>query len=258
MASVVAPVRGRRRIYLMRHGSVSYFTSEGKPLPPETVSLTPFGIEQARAAGELFAAHSVQFDRVITSGLNRTAQTAQHVLAATGHSGPIEIRPNLQEIRGGRLATIAEKDLLQSFTALTDGVVDEDVQFLGGETVGGMLDRVLPEIDALRADTDWDSLLLVLHGAVNRAILSYLITGQRQLLGAFEQSPACVNVLDIGDGRLDVILRMVNLSPLDWLQAGNRRTSMEMLFEQYSKYRAHHIAGLGEAQGHNAGEDAHV
>ena len=242
----------------MRHGSVSYFTPEGKPLPPETVPLTPFGIEQARAAGELFAAHGVRFDRVITSGLNRTAQTAQHVLAATGHSGPIEIRPNLQEIRGGRLATIAEKDLLQSFTALTDGVVDEDVQFLGGETVGGMLDRVLPEIDALRADTDWDSLLLVLHGAVNRAILSYLITGQRQLLGAFEQSPACVNVLDIGDGRLDVILRMVNLSPLDWLQAGNRRTSMEMLFEQYSKYRARHIAGLGEAQGHNAGEDAHV
>ncbi len=242
----------------MRHGSVSYFTSEGKPLPPETVPLTPFGIEQARAAGELFAAHGVRFDRVITSGLNRTAQTAQHVLAATGHSGPIEIRPNLQEIRGGRLATIAEKDLLQSFTALTDGVVNEDVQFLGGETVGGMLDRVLPEIDALRADTDWDSLLLVLHGAVNRAILSYLITGQRQLLGAFEQSPACVNVLDIGDGRLDVILRMVNLSPLDWLQAGNRRTSMEMLFEQYSTYRARHAAVIGDAQGHNAGEDAHV
>ena len=253
MASSLEPVR-RRRIYLMRHGSVSYFTPEGRPLPPETVPLTPFGIEQARAAGELFAAHGVRFDRVITSGLHRTTQTAQHVLAAIGHSGPIETRANLQEIRGGRLATIAERDLLQSFTALTDGVVDEDVQFLGGETVGAMLDRVLPEIDALRNDADWDSMLLVLHGAVNRAILSYLVTGQRLLLGAFEQSPACVNVLDIGDARLDVILRMVNLSPLDWLQAGNRRTSMENLFDQYAKYRARFGAGVGEMHG----EDAHV
>jgi len=236
---MTAPVR--RRLYLMRHGSVSYFTPEGKPVPPETVPLNERGIEQARAAGNLFAAHGVRFDRVITSGLERTEQTARHVLAAIGHRGPIEQRPRLQEIRGGRLASIAEKDLLQGFTALTDGVVDEDVQFLGGETVGQLLDRVLPEIDALRSDAGWDSLLLVLHGAVNRAILSYLVTGQRQLLGAFEQSPACINVLDIGAARADIVLRTVNLSPLDWLQPENRLTTMETLFEQYAKY--HRQAG---------------
>ena len=227
----------RRRIYLMRHGSVNYFTPEGRPLPPETVPLNERGIEQARAAGNLFAEHGVRFDRVITSGLARTEHTARHVLAAVGHTGPVEQRPQLQEIRGGRLATIAEKDLLQSFTAVTDGVVHEDVQFLGGETVGQMLDRVLPEVDAIRADKNWDTLLLVLHGGVNRAILSYLITGQRQLLGAFEQTPACINVLDIGDAAADVVLRAVNLSPLDWLQPGNRKTTMEVLFEQYTKYR---------------------
>ncbi len=231
------PAPGRRRIYLMRHGSVTYFTPEGKPVPPETVPLNELGIEQARAAGNLFAEHGVRFDRVITSGLARTEQTARHVLAAIGHHGPVEQHPRLQEIRGGRLATIAERDLLQCFTALTDGVVDEDVKFLGGESVGQMLDRVLPDIDALRADANWDSLLLVLHGAVNRAILSYLVTGQRQLLGAFEQSPACINVLDIGEARVDVVLRMVNLSPLDWLQPGNRQTTMETLHGQYAKYR---------------------
>lgn len=236
MSAPESPVR-RRRVYLMRHGSVTYFTPEGKPLSPETVPLNERGIEQARAAGKLFAKHGVRFDRVITSGLERTDQTAQHVLAAIGHRGTLEQRPRLQEIRGGRLATIADKDLWQSFTAVTDGVVDADVQFLGGETVGQLLDRVLPEIDALRADGEWDTLLLVLHGAVNRAILSYLVTGQRQLLGAFEQSPACINVLDLGEARADVVLRVVNLSPLDWLETGNRQTTMETLFEQYSKYR---------------------
>ena len=231
------PAPGRRRIYLMRHGSVTYFTAEGKPVPPETVPLNDLGIAQARAAGNLFAEHGVRFDRIITSGLERTEQTAQHVMAAIGHRGPVEQRPRLQEIRGGRLATIAEKDLLHAFTALTDGVVDEGVRFLGGETVGQLLDRVLPEVDALRAEPDWDCLLLVLHGAVNRAILSYLVTGRRQLLGAFEQSPACINVLDVGLARGDVVLRMVNLSPLDWLQPENRRTTMETLLEQYAGYR---------------------
>jgi probable phosphoglycerate mutase len=227
----------RRRLYLMRHGSVTYFTPEGRPVPPETVPLNERGIEQARAAGQLFAEHGVRFDRVITSGLARTEETAHHVLTEAGHRPVIEQRPRLQEIRGGRLADIAERDLLHCFTAATDGVVDEDVKFLGGESVGEMLDRVLPEIDAIRADASWDTLLLVLHGAVNRAILSYLVTGQRQLLGAFEQSPACINVLDIGAAPVDIVLRVINLSPLDWLQADNRKTTMEHLFDQYSKYR---------------------
>ena len=227
----------RRRLYLMRHGSVNYFTPDGKPLPPETVPLNEHGIDQARAAGRLFAEQGVKFDRVITSGLARTEQTAHHVLAATNHQPPREQRQCLQEIRGGHLASIAEKDLLQSFTAATDGIVDEDVKFLGGESIREMLDRVLPEIDAIRADPEWDTLLLVLHGAVNRAILSYLVTGQRQLLGAFEQCPACINVLDIGEARVDVVLRVVNLSPLDWLQPGTRKTTMEHLFDQYSRYR---------------------
>ena len=229
----------------MRHGSVSYFTADSKPVNPETVPLNKLGIDQAEAAGKLFADHGVQFDRVITSGLERTIETATLVLKAAASRLTMEQRPRLQEIRGGRLADIAEKDLLQSFTAATDGVVNEAAQFLGGETVGQLLDRVLPEIDAIRADTNWNTLLLVLHGGVNRAVLSYLVTGQRQLLGAFEQSPACINVLDIGEAKADVVLRMVNLSPLDWLQPENRRTTMEALHDQYAKYR-HTVEIQGE------------
>ena len=35
----------------------------------------------------------------------------------------------------------------------------------------------------------------------------------------------------------DVVLRVINLSPLDWLQPGNRKTTMEVLFDQYARYR---------------------
>ena len=78
----------------------------------------------------------------------------------------------------------------------------------------------------------------MLHGAVNRAILSYLATGHRHMLGAFEQSPACINVLDVGTAPVDVVLRVVNLSPLDWLQHDTRKTTMETLFDQYTRYRS--------------------
>ena len=74
----------RRRIFLMRHGSVTYFDAQGKPLPPDTAPLNPQGISQAQAAGRLFAGHKIVFDRVMVSGLARTVQTAELVLAATG------------------------------------------------------------------------------------------------------------------------------------------------------------------------------
>ncbi len=68
-------------------------------------------------------------------------------------------------------------------TAAFRGVVPLDTPFLGGETVGALLDRVLPALDALLAEPGWDVLLLVLHGAVNRAILSRALAGEGVFLG---------------------------------------------------------------------------
>ena len=68
----------------MRHGSVDYFTADGTPVPPHTVPLNEAGRAQADAAGALFAAAGVRFDRVLVSGLARTVETAQRVLAAAG------------------------------------------------------------------------------------------------------------------------------------------------------------------------------
>lgn len=228
----------RRRIYLMRHGSVNYFQPDGRPLPPATVALSPRGREEARAAGRMFASRQIRFDRVVTSGLARTVETASEVLAAAGLDLPLEHRPALEEIRGGRLADIHESDLWQAFTAATGNLVGAEVRFLGGESIGELQDRIIPEFDVLRADRTWRVLLLVLHGAVNRALLSYLATGRRLMLGAFEQSPAGINVIDVGTRKEDVVLRAINLSPLDPLHPDERRTTMEELHGQYLRHRS--------------------
>jgi probable phosphoglycerate mutase len=208
----------------MRHAQVAYFDEEGRPARPDDVTLTAEGREQARAAALALA--GVELDRVITSGLPRTAETAE--LVAPGHT--FEHWPELRELEGGRLSDLAEDELEQAFVGFFRDIVPEETRFLGGETVGALLDRVIPAVERLLADPDWDVTLAVLHGGVNRAILSHALTRGRLYLGNFEQAPACINILDVGD---DWIVRAVNVTPYDPVHARGRETTMEELWQQF-------------------------
>ncbi|RZA28447.1 MAG: histidine phosphatase family protein [Lysobacteraceae bacterium] len=225
----------------MRHGSVTYFDDSGKPFLPESVALNQAGRAQADAAGHAFRAAGVRFDRVITSNLTRTIETARRVLAASGQEiAPAqspEIWPELHEIRGGRLSSIPDAELRRAFTGAFEGLVDENQRFLGGESVGAMMDRVHPAVARLRAQADWDTVLLVLHGGVNCAILSLALTGQRLFLGALAQAAGCINALDVGEDPLDWVVRFVNYVPPEALQPEARTTTMEQLFQQYRRGR---------------------
>ena len=227
----------RRRIYLMRHGSVTYFDAAGKPVLPEQVPLNEAGRAEADGAGAAFAAAGVRFDRVITSSLPRTRETAARVLAVTGQEIEAEAWPELAEIRGGRLSNIPTDGLKRAFTGAFDGLVDPGQRFLGGESVGELMDRVHPALERLRADADWDTALLVLHGGVNCAILSLALTGQRVFLGNLAQTAGCINALDVGADEHDWVVRFVNYAPPAPLQATARATTMEELFRQYQTFR---------------------
>jgi broad specificity phosphatase PhoE len=213
----------RRRIYLMRHGQVAYF-EDGRPLRQDLVPLTPEGREQAAAAARLL--DGIAFDRVVTSGLPRTVETARIVAPSVEP----ESWPELREIESGRLDEIPEDAVEAAFVEVWRNVVPEDTQFLGGETIRSLLDRILPAVDRLVADPDWDVLLAVLHGGVNRAILSHALTGGRAFLGNLEQSPACVNVLDVGD---DWVVRGVNHTPYDPAHLHSRLRTMEELWGEF-------------------------
>jgi probable phosphoglycerate mutase len=208
----------------MRHGAVAYFDEHGRPLPPDDVPLTEEGREQAAAAARML--EPAVFDRVLASGLARTVETAR--IVAPEHEP--ESWPALQELRGDRLSSIPLELLEESFVHAFRGVVPLDRRFLGGETIGELFDRVLPALDRLLADESWDTALAVLHGGVNRAILSWALTAERLFLGHFEQAPGCVNVLDVGD---EWIVRAVNVAPTDLAHASTRLTTMEHYWQQY-------------------------
>lgn len=220
----------------MRHGSVDYFRADGSAVPPDGVALNPLGRAQADSAGDLFAQAQVRFDKVVVSGLPRTVETAQRVLAACAQEQQAHVEPRLQEIRPGRLSDIPREQLAQAFLgAFAGGTNVEAHRFLGGESVGELLDRVLPAFDDLLADTSWRELLLVLHGGVNRALISRVIAGSRAFFGRIEQSPACINIIDAGAD--DLVLRGVNLAPTQWLHERERHTTMEKLLAQFTSLR---------------------
>ena len=206
----------------MRHAEVAYFGADGAPVDPESVPLTEAGRAEAGAARR--ALEGVRLDRVVASSLPRTQETARIVAP---ESEP-EVWPDFDEWRGGRLRDLPEHELERHFVGALR-VDDESARFLGGESLGELLDRVLPALDRLLA-ADWDTLLAVLHGGVNRVILSHALTGGRLYLNGFEQAPACVNVLDVGDDGW--IVRTVNYVPYDPLHPA-RSTTMEQLWEAF-------------------------
>jgi probable phosphoglycerate mutase len=216
----------------MRHASVEYFTPAGRPLPAESVALSPAGRVEAEAAAEALA--EVPFDLVVTSGLPRTRETARIVVRERA----VEVREveALREIRPGRLRDIPEDALRPAFLRAFHGLT-RDSRFLGGERFGAFVDRVLPAFDALCREPGWETALLVLHGGVNRVILADALgarlgEGAGDALGGLEQDPGCIDILDVDpDGRR--IVRLVNLTPADPLKRSVGLTSMEQLLEAY-------------------------
>jgi broad specificity phosphatase PhoE len=227
--------RMRRRIYLMRHAEAAYFPDPPVRVDPAEVVLTDLGLEQARAAGQ--ALRDVRFDRVVTSGLPRTTRTAELVVEQLAHPPADTVLhhdADLQELRPGDLDAVRDEDLEESFLTAWRGVPPRDAVFLGGESVGSLVDRVGRAMERIHAEDSWNTLLLVAHGGTNRAILSAALAGPGTFFGHLEQSAACVNILDAGT---DFVVRAVNVTPYDLVHGGPRTTTLEQMLERYRDYR---------------------
>lgn len=221
------PFPPRRRIVLMRHGEVNYFEN-GKPVPTPQARLNEEGIEQAHAAYHILAEHS--FERVIATGLSRTVETARIVLGE--RDVEIEIMPELQEILGGKLGHLSAEDLRQTFLDSLTHEVRADSRFLNGEHFGTFCERVISAFEGLLASPGWRTMLIVAHGAVNRAILAHILQAPIESMGHFEQDAGCINIIDI-DQRGYGIVRLLNYTPYNHNKLGMDLTTMESYFLKF-------------------------
>jgi broad specificity phosphatase PhoE len=225
-------VTNRRRVYLARHGDVSYFDSSedhGDDDPP----LNPTGRAQAEALGQLLA--DAPIDLAACTGLQRTRQTAE--LAIGPRRLEIAVFEGLREAQTG---TFEEVDSAEEMEAMFVGAFDNaDVpgaNFLTGESYSDLWARVATAWQALLARDDWSQALVAAHGVVNRTILAQALGAGPEIYRRLEQDMGCLNVLDIDgqgpDARVAYV-RLVNFTPYNATKAGMHETTLEVLWRQF-------------------------
>jgi probable phosphoglycerate mutase len=230
------PPAPRRRVYLMRHADVEYFDPAGNAHRPETVSLTDQGRQQAAAAALALA--DVPFDQVVTSGLPRTEQTAALLLA--GRQVPSQAEPRLREIETGRASEWAGASpelVLRAVLGAMPADLTPDRTFLAGETFGSLDARVMAGWHALTARRDWQTLLVVAHGVVNRLLLARLLGAPLGAMGKMEQDACCINLVELDDGGAPLV-RLVNFTADNPMKRGMHLSTLEGLFHQFLQGRA--------------------
>jgi broad specificity phosphatase PhoE len=163
--------------YFVRHGE-----SEGNAariFTGQTDSpLTARGRRQAETIADELA--NVKFDRIVTSDLSRTRDTAATI--AKRHGMPIEVFAELREIDVGE-RTGTSFDEVRGLPNWSD---DGFVAWPGGETFEHVVNRVLGVIDKITRESPGKTVLVVGHGGVNRILLSHFLG----ILPKLDRTPA--------------------------------------------------------------------
>lgn len=223
----------RRRLYLMRHGHVDYF---GGHSDIHQVTLTRRGRSEAAAAAKAFA--HVRFDRAICSGLPRTRETAEAVLAGIAEPPELEIDADLVELRGGSRPNVKGRaELIRLMNSYFERAHEPGARNMDdGEIFLEAQARAVGAIERLLASTDWHTALVVAHEGINRLILSWACGAGLQAMSAFEQDTGCVNIVDFdlgGIGNLRrALVKAVNLTPYNYLKHGMNLTSLEAIMQR--------------------------
>jgi probable phosphoglycerate mutase len=115
------------------------------------------------------------------------------------------------------------------FTRALRGNIRRDTRFLGGESVGSLVDRVVPAFESLLAASDWRAMAIVAHGGTNRAILCRALGVGVEAFASLEQDAGCLNIIDV-DSDSSFLVRLVNYTPYSPVKDGLRATTMERIW----------------------------
>lgn len=227
----------RRRMYLFRHGAVDYVDAEGKVVDDtDAVSLNERGRAEADAMRELFA--EVLVDRAVCSGLQRTRETGERVLADRSlhleiESGLVEIRPDTNRQ--------ADYDLHRDVAYSHWYAAEPEASFLGGERYADFYARISQTMEQLVGDREWQNLAVFAHGGTNAAILGWITNLGLGAFGVVDQATCCLNVIDIdfdaeNGNVVRKVVRGMNITAGDPAKANRHSGDMEALARYLKKF----------------------
>jgi len=183
--------------YLVRHGE-SEANAARRFAGQSDSPLTARGRRQAETVAKELA--KVKFDKVVSSDLSRTRDTAEIIARAQGV--PVEIVPELREIDVGDRTG----QTFDEVAGLPEWKDDGFVAWPGGETLDQVLARTLAAIDKLAGENPGRTILVVGHGGVNRILLSHFLG----ILPRLERTPATNTSISVvvTDGKTHKVERL--------------------------------------------------
>lgn len=195
------------RVALIRHGETAW-NGERRLQGQEDIALSAVGRGQARSLTA--AIEAMAPDRVVVSGLRRTAETAQELgLEPDAHDCRLD-EASLGEWEGRYSADLREESP-EEYAAWRAGRLTPP----GGESFEQLTHRVTAGLFAAVADcarAGEEALVIVTHGGPVRAMLADLVG--LDPARAIHSHPAGLSLLDVDPRAQDVKLRLYNYSPV--------------------------------------------
>lgn len=185
------------RLYLIRHGATT-LSAEDRFAGSTDVPLSDEGQHQAQCLARRLADDAIT--AVYASPMTRTVQTA--TILARPHNLTLNLREGLREISHGRWEELRRAEVEERFPGEYEEWEIDPFTFApeGGESGVAVLARALPVIREIVMKHAGQNVVVVSHKATIRLLLCGLLgVDARGYRDRFDQSPACLNVLDFKD-----------------------------------------------------------
>ena len=192
---------------LTRHGHVEGITPE-RFRGRQPLALTEQGRAEAQALGRRIA-RAWKPECIYTSPLERCVKTGAAIARACGLAAG-EARDDLNDIDYGRWQFKTFADAKADDPALFTAwfATPQLVRFPGGELLQDLAARVANALRFVLARHANDTIVIVGHDSVNRVLLLQLLDLPLSAYWRLEQSPCCLNEIDVEGGK--VCVRRIN------------------------------------------------
>ncbi|ASK67040.1 histidine phosphatase [Brachybacterium avium] len=204
----------------MRHGRTTANATGLLAGRTPGVHLDDLGRDQAALTGKRIAA--VPVARVVTSPLERCAETARAIVEQQSDAPPSSVDPELTECgygqwQGRQLSDLATEELWRIVQSQPSAVV-----FPGGESMAGMQARSVAAIRrhdaAVEAEQGPGAVwVAVSHGDIIKSVLADALGMHLDLFQRLEVGPASVSIVSYGASRPRVWATNTDCGDLSWL-----------------------------------------
>ena len=191
------------RFILVRHGE-TIWNHEGRYQGQIDTPLSPVGLKQGKLVAE--ALKNVPIHAVYASPLSRSYDTA--VMCANFHGLEVAKDDRLLEINHGKweglYATEIEAlypDLLQRWRTTV-----VDVQMPDGESIEEVRKRAMEAFKELAEKHQGQTVLVVAHDAVNKAVLCDILEIEQSHFWQMKQDNTCINVFEFDHDKWRLVL----------------------------------------------------